>query len=142
MEMRILGLLSIYGSKSSLERIKSVAPIPLGKLGQIGLKRQVPEPDSWCYSSPYYRFHLEKLDEEVRAFLDKHAHLGKALSLHDKAISYALLTLIPVELGDEETFACMLSHETIQTLSHLGVGLEISPEASMPDAPYWTDQPA
>jgi hypothetical protein len=138
--LRILGQFSIFGTKASVGRIASTTPIPEGRIVQIGLARRVPEPDSWCYESPRYRFHQEEIDDEVRDFISVHARLGPALKKADAGLKYAFLTLCPVEQSNEEEFACVLSHETLQALSALGVALQIAPEPVMPDAPYWTER--
>lgn len=135
--MRILGQISIYGTKASLERFASMASIPSGTTKQVGLKRKVPETDSWCYASPWYCFRFENLDEEMCDFLIAHAQLGNALAIPDPERRYAFFTLCPVDQSDDETFACLLSRETLQVLSSLGVAFQIAPESVMPDAPYW-----
>lgn len=135
--LRVLGQISIFGTRAAVERIASIAPIPGGKMTQIGLARKVPEPDSWCYESPRYRFHQETLDPEVRDFLAAHIQLCQALIPPEPGLKYAFFTLCPVEQSYEEEFACVLSNETLQVLSALGVSLQIAPEAVMPDAPYW-----
>lgn len=135
--LRILGQISIYGTKASIDRCASIAPIPGGTVTQIGLARKVPDADSWCYASPWYRFRLDAIDGEVRDFVAAHAQLGDALAVRDAGITYAFFTLCPVEQSDEESLACVLSRETLQALSCLGVGLQIAPASVMPDAPYW-----
>lgn len=135
--LRILGQVSIYGTKASIDQCASIAPIPTGAITQIGLMRKIPDVDSWCYASPWYRFHLDVIDDEVRDFIAAHAQLGDALAVRDAGIAYAFFTLCPVEQSDEESLACVLSRETLQALSRLGVGLQIAPASLMPDAPYW-----
>lgn len=134
---RILGQVSIYGTRSSIDRCASIAPISSGTITQIGHMRKVPDADSWCYASPWYRFHLREIDDEVRDFVAAHSQIGDALAVRDSGITYALLTLCPVEQSDEESFGCVLSRETLHALSCLGVGLQIAPASVMPDAPYW-----
>jgi hypothetical protein len=138
--LRILGQISIFGTKASVERIASATPIPGGKITQIGLARRIPEPDSWCYESPRYRFHQDAIDSEVRDFVAAHARLGQALIEPDAGLKYAFFTLCPVEQSYEEEFACVLSKETLKALSDLGVALQVAPEPVMPDAPYWSDK--
>jgi hypothetical protein len=140
--LRILGQLSLFGTKVSVEGVASLTPIPRGLVKQIGLKRKPPETDHWCYESPLYRFHPETIDEEVRDFAFAHARLGEALANQELGITHAFLTLCPVEQSLEEEFACVLSAETLRAILHLGVGLQIAPAKVMPDAPYWKPQPA
>lgn len=134
---RILGQISIYGRKASIDRCALVAPISGSTITQIGLMRKVPDADSWCYASPWYRFHLDLIDAEVRDFIAAHVQLADALAARDAGIDYAFFTLCPVEQSDEECLACVLDRETLQALSGLGVGLQIAPALVMPDAPYW-----
>lgn len=135
--LRIIGQISIFGTKESIERCASVAPIPFGKTTQIGLKRRVPDADSWCYESPWYCFHLDMIDLEVRDFIVAHSQLRDSLAVRDLGIIYAFFTLCPVGQSFEESFACVFEHETLYALSSLGLGLQIAPASAMPDAPYW-----
>jgi hypothetical protein len=135
--LRILGRVSIYGSKASTERLASLGVIPSGELRQVGQKRAIPDEDSWFYASPWYRFHIDVLDEEANAFLRTHSKLGSSLAVRDSGIRHAIFTLCPVEQTEEEVFAFMLSSETLKLLSNLGLALEVSPAAVMPDAQYW-----
>lgn len=135
--LRILGRISIYGSKASTERLSSLGVIPSGELGQFGQKRGVPEPDSWCYASPWYGFHADALDEETNDFLAAHSKLGPLLALPDDGIRYAMFTLCPVEQSEEEVFAFLLNRGTVELLANLGLALEVSPAAVMPDVRYW-----
>lgn len=135
--LRILGQISIYGTKASIERFVSIAPIPTGKIVQAGLKRTIPEIDSWCYASAWYGFRLDTLDEEVFNFLIAHAQVGHGLATRDPELRYAFLTLCPVNQSADETFAFVLGHETVQALSSLGVSFQIAPESVMPEMPYW-----
>uniref|UniRef100_UPI003342314E hypothetical protein n=1 Tax=Castellaniella defragrans TaxID=75697 RepID=UPI003342314E len=137
--LRILGQISISGTKASIDRCASIARIPRGTIMRTGLARKVPPADSWCYSSPWYRFNFHTMDQEIRSFVMAHAQLGKALAGHDAGITYALFTLCPVEQTFEETFSGLLSRETLQALSCLGVGLEIAPAVLMPDVPCWVE---
>ncbi|MFC5770694.1 hypothetical protein [Thauera sinica] len=137
---RILGQISIYGRKASVDRCALAAPIPGSTITQIGLMRKIPDVDSWCYASPWYRFHLDLIDAEVRDFIAAHAQLAGAFSACDTGIDYAFFTLCPVEQSDEECFACVLDRETLQALSGLGVGLQIAPALVMPDVPYWVGE--
>ena len=135
---RILGIISIYGTKASLAGLVSNSAIPLGTLKQIGTKRKVPDIDSWCYSSPYYRFReIITLDEEVFDFLIAHERLKDYLDINDDGIEYAIFTLCPVDQSYEETFSCLLSQKTLKILVDLGLSLEISPASVMPDVDYW-----
>lgn len=135
--LRILGRISIYGSKASTERLASLGGVPAWELRQVGQKRNVPEPDSWCYASPWYGFHADALDEETSDFLSAHSKLGPLLALPDHGIRYAIFTLCPVEQSEEEVFAFLLNRKTLELLSNLGLALEVSPAAVMPDVRYW-----
>jgi len=48
-----------------------------------------------------------------------------------------MFTLCPVEQSEEEVFAFMLNPGTLKLLSNLGLALEVSPAAVMPEAQYW-----
>lgn len=135
--LRILGRFSLYGSRDSLARIASIVEFPSAVLEQIGQKRRTPEKDSWAYSSPWYRFELNRLDEQVAEFLDLHKGLGDALARSDVGISHAMFTLCPVEQSGEQVFSCLLSHKTISLLSALRLALEISPAPVMPEVEDW-----
>lgn len=135
--LRILGKISIYGTQAGLERLASVAPILDGAIKQVGNSRKVPEIDSWCYASPWYRFRIDTMDEEVRNFLDTNAQLGKVLNSSDTGIEYAVISLCPVGQNEQETFACLFSHETLDVLASIGFALEIAPASVLPNAPYW-----
>lgn len=135
--LRVLGQLSIYGTKASIDRFAAVAPIPSAKITQVGLKRKVPEVDSWCYASPWYRFRIEAIDDEVRNFLLNHRQVGTGLASRDPDLRYAFFTLCPVGQSDDETFGCLFGHETLQALSGLGVSFQIAPESLMPEAAFW-----
>lgn len=136
--LRILGNIEIYGTKASLEQLVSVDPIPNSILKQIGTKRKIPDKDLWCYGSPSYRFReITTLDEEVRDFLIAHERLGDVLAVRDPGIQYAIFTLCPVEQSYEETFACLISCETLQILVRMGLALQIAPASVMPDVDFW-----
>ena len=136
--LRILGNIEIYGTKASLERLISIDPIPNSVLQPIGTKRKVPDTDSWCYGSPSYRFReIITLDEEVRDFLIAHERVGDVLAERDWGIEHAIFTLCPVEQSYEETFACLLSCETLQILVRMGLSLQIAPASIMPDVGFW-----
>ena len=137
MAMQIQGQISTYGTKASIERFTSKAPIQSGTTTQVGFGRKAPEKDSWCYASPWYSFHSDNLDEEVRDFLIAHAQVGDVLASVDPERRFSFFTLSPIGDGDEETFACILSHDTLKALSTIGVDLQIAPATVMPEAPYW-----
>jgi hypothetical protein len=136
--LRILGNIAIYGTKASLDQLISVDPIPNSILEQIGIKRKIPDKDLWCYGSPSYRFReIITLDEEVRDFLIAHERVGNVLANRDSGIEYAFFTLCPVDQSYEETFACLLSCETLRLLVNMGLSLQIAPAAIMPDVDFW-----
>jgi hypothetical protein len=135
--LRILGQLAIYGSKASVERLASVAPMPSWKLEQLGKKKKAPDPDLWSYASPWYRFHDEHLSGECADFLRAHEGLEAGLGTDEPGIRHAMLTLCPVEQNDEEMFACLLDRSTLELLSRLRLALEISPASVMPNVEYW-----
>ena len=136
--LRILGCICIYGSKASLEPLVQTSAIPSGQMMQLGLKRKIPDVDSWIYSSPYYQFHhYEPLDEELHEFIKSNRRIGNFLIPRNHGIEYAHLKITPVEQSFEEIFSCLLSHKTITLLSELGLGLEISPAVVMPEFPFW-----
>jgi hypothetical protein len=138
---RLLGRICIYGTKVSVDKCASIASIPNGTIKQIGLKAKAPPLDAWVYESPLYRFNFDENDHEIRDFLTTHLKVGDALAPRDAGIEYAFLTLIPVVASYEDTFAGIFSCETLRLLANMGLELEISPEALMPDAPYWKDDP-
>jgi hypothetical protein len=136
--LRILGNIEIYGSKASLEQLITVDPIPNSILKQIGTKRKIPDKDSWCYGSPSYRFReIITLDEEVHDFLTAHERLGDVLANRNAGIEYAIFTLCPVDQSYEETFACLLSCETLGLMVNMGLSLQIAPASVMPDVDFW-----
>jgi hypothetical protein len=139
--LHILAEISISGRKSALSTLVENSVIPNGELMQLGLLRKHPPPpaDSWMYSSPYYRFNLEKLDEELYDFLSRHHFLEACKLNENEGIDYPLLTIIPVDKSFEEIFACVLSHKTLLLLSKLGLGLQIAPAMTMPEASFWID---
>ena len=136
--LRILGRISIYGRKASVERLAASGGIPSGEMAQVGQKRGTPEADSWCYASPWYRFHADALDEETSDFLTAHSGLRSSLALSDHGIRYAMFTFCPVEQSEEEVFAFLLNRGTLELLSDLGLALEVSPAAVMPETRYWS----
>lgn len=137
--LRVLGQLAIYGDRSCVERIASAARIPNASLEPVGRKRRIPETDHWCYASPWFRFRLESLDNEVSDFLAAHQSLAGALSASGAGLRFAMLTMCPVERSSEEAFAFLLSNRTLDQLATLHLALEVSPAELMPDAPYWKD---
>lgn len=137
--LRVLGNIQIYGSSSGLEGMVSVAAIPNGDLQQVGTKRKEPDKDSWCYASPWYRFRLDVLDEEVFDFLVAHKKIEAFLKANRKSIEYALFTLCPVNQSHEEIFACLIGNESLGMLSRVGLDLEIAPASVMPEASYWKE---
>lgn len=136
--LRILGQISIFGTKASVERVASDVQIPGGKITQTGLSRRIPDPDSWCYESPRYQFHQETLDDEVRDFATAHARLGKTLCEKVEGLTYAFFTICPVDQSYDEEFSCVLSNHTLRALFNLGVALQIAPSPVMPEVPYWS----
>jgi hypothetical protein len=134
---KLLGRIDIDGTKSSIDKCALVASIPHGIMTQIGLKRKFPKVDTWLYASPWYRFHLDTMDHEVRDFLTSNLQVGDALAVRDAGINYAFFTLCPVEQSDEESFAGVFSLETLKLLANMGLELQIAPASVMPDAPYW-----
>lgn len=135
--LRILGNISIYGSQCDLEKLASTAKIPNSTLRQIGILRKIPDIDSWCYGTQWYRFNFETLDEEIQNFLIAHEQLGIMLPDYDISMDKAVLTLCPVEQSDEEVFSCLLSNDTLHILSRLSLSLQIAPASIMPDVMYW-----
>lgn len=135
--LELLGKIDIHGTKSSIDKCASLASIPNGIIMQIGLKRKIPDVDSWTYESPLYRFRLDAMDYAIRDFLATHFQVGTALAERDAGIEYAFFTLVPVVKNSEDTFAGIFSCETLKLLANMGLELQISPEAIMPDAPYW-----
>ena len=138
--LRLLGQFSFFGSRARIERFAAVASIPGAVIRRVGSKRKIPTADSWCYSSPWYRFRLESIDEELRDYMLAHARLGDALAVPDEEMQYAFFTLCPVDQSSREALACVLSRETLQVLSRLGVAFQIAPASVMPDAPFWREQ--
>jgi len=138
--LRILGRIELYGTKEALARVASVAPIQNGAMIQIGLERKVPDVNHWTYKSPRYQFHLEEIDNEIRAFVIAHSQLGQALPDKHNEITHAFLTITPVEQTEGELFACDLSAETVLAISSLGIGIQIAPAEVMPEAPFWKQE--
>jgi hypothetical protein len=136
-QVRISGRIVVYGTSAGLQRLVAAAPVPNAMHKQLGLKRRVPITDLWSYESPWYRFRFESLDAEVRNFLTAHASIGPILAASTAGISHALFSLCPIAEGDDEVFSGLFEHETIATLGRINLGLEIAPEALMPDVPYW-----
>ncbi|TAL26799.1 MAG: hypothetical protein EPN97_18845 [Alphaproteobacteria bacterium] len=134
---KLLGRIDIDGTKASIDKCALIASIPSGTIKQIGLKRKVPIVDAWLYASPWYRFHLDTMDDEIRDFLTAHSRVGDALAARDAGIAYAFFTLCPVETKDEGSFAGIFSLETLKLLASMGLELQISPATVMPDSPYW-----
>lgn len=134
---RILGQISIYGSKSALDSLHNNQILREGTLKQIGLARKVPDIDYWSYASPWYRFRSEKLDDEIQNFLVANKKLGKAIGDIAPGIRYSFFTLSPVAQNEENLFSCLLSNETLEMLSKLHLALEISPASVKPNGAYW-----
>ena len=131
----------MYGTSDGLRPFATAASLPNGVLEQLGLKRKNPLPDLWSYGTPWYRFRYEVLDSEVRNFLTAHAGLGSMLaSVAGNGLTHALFSLCPVAEQHDETFACILERETIAVLNESRLALEIAPEVSMLDYPFWIDQ--
>lgn len=137
--LRILGKISIFGAKAPLERLLSVEPIPNSVFQQVGALRKVPDIDSWCYGSPWYRFRGDSLEDEIGNFLVAHERLQDLLVVRNIGITHALFTLCPVAQSHEETFSCLFNLETLDKLLLLGLALEIAPASVMPDVPYWLE---
>lgn len=84
-----------------------------------------------------YRFDIEKLDEQLRSFVSRHAALAKPLETNHAGIRYAYLTLCPVDQTPDELFHCVLDPATVQAIGDLGLGVQVAPATAMPDAPPW-----
>lgn len=136
---RILGNISIYGTRSSLEKLVTTAPMPDSSIRQIGSLRKKPDIDSWCYSTQWYCFNADTLDEEVRDFLIAHKKISDVLSTPEIGPGQALFTLSPVGQDSECLFSCILSHQTLCALSSLKLSLQIAPASVMPDVAYWCE---
>ena len=127
--------LAVYGDKPSVERVASFASFSTGTITRTGTMRKIPDPDSWCYSTAWYRFDLDSINEELRDFLFVHGRVRDVTIT--VGITYAFLTLCPVEQSYEHTFACVLERETLEAIWQLGLALQIAPASTMPDAPFW-----
>lgn len=139
--LRILGRITVDGTKAVVERLASTNALPGGEIFQTGLKRRIPDVDCWRYESPLYRFHNgEKLDKELRGFILANARLGEALAESREGVQYAFLTLFPVGQSFEESLSSDLSPETVREIANLGVGFQINPEPIMPYAPFWVSR--
>jgi hypothetical protein len=138
--MRILGEISVYGRKVMVDRLNSYSAIQSGRVIQLGLKRKIPDTDSWVYCSPMYQFNDELLDEQLYEFLLTAKGLEGQLLPDDKEVVNAELCLIPVEQTFEETFYCFLRPKTLSLLSSLGLSLEVEPESVMPEFPLWEER--
>ncbi|MEI6544829.1 MAG: hypothetical protein WCL60_15035 [Methylococcales bacterium] len=132
---RILGQIEVYGSKSDIDLCASIALIEGGVIKQIGLKRKIPDTDSWYYASPLYCFNRNRIDEEIHNFIASCSRIGEGISA--SGIKEAFFTLYPIDQSFDEMLSCVFSNETITLISSLGIGLQIAPEVTMPDAPYW-----
>lgn len=137
--LRILGGISIYGTKSSIEKLVSSGAMPNSSIAQIGSLRKKPDIDSWCYSTQWYSFNADTLDEEVRDFLVAHKKLGKVLEAPEIGRGLALFTLSPVGQDSECLFSCLLSHPTLCALTSLKLSLQIAPASVMPDVAFWCE---
>jgi len=137
--MRVLGTISVYDSKSNIERIASLAKVSSGQIKKLGTKRKEPDVDSWCYSTSWHQFNPSSLDEEIYDFLTAHISLADAITTlaSPSPTIPPCLTLCPVRQNNDEEFSCFLTHRTMQTISRLGLALEISPAEVMPQAPHW-----
>jgi hypothetical protein len=135
--LKLLFQISIYGTKSILTSCASIANLQGGTLSQIGQKRKIPDSDSWCYASPWYRLHFELLDEEIFDYISSNKKIGDALAIHENSVSYAFLTLCPVGQTSKENLACIFTQKTLKSISDIGIDLQIAPASAMPDAPYW-----
>ena len=135
--LRILGQISIFGTKAGIERFISLAPIPNGAITRVGGSRIVPDVDSWCYASPWYRFRGDTLDDEIRHFLITQGYFGSALITCGADITYAFFTLCPIEQNEDEAFSCLLQHETLNALADSALAFQIAPASVMPDVAYW-----
>lgn len=137
--MRILARVSIYGTKKTLGKICVGAPILNGVLEPVGLARKVPDLDSWCYASPWYRFHHDKIDEELGDFLTVNVGLEDFVATDGKGIVAGVVSLCPVGEGFEERFACVLTQRTLRLLLRTGLDFEVAPASVMPEVPYWRE---
>ena len=135
--MRILGKITFFGTKTSLDLLASSAPFTNSVFEQVGALRKVPDLDSWCYGTPWYRFRFEQLDEDVRRFLLAHETLLGTSIFRDAEIKYSIFTLSPITQNPDEAFSCFFDTKTLEKLLVLGLALEIAPASVMPDAPYW-----
>ncbi len=134
---RLMGRIEIYGTKFSVDRRELVASIPDGTMTQTGSKFKVSEEDSWIYVSPWYHFHINTMDDEIRDFLTAHESIGEVLASCNAGIEHAFFTLCPVEQSDQAIFAGVFSNDTLKTLTKMGLDLQIAPATMMPDALYW-----
>lgn len=137
---RLLGRIEVYGTKASLDNFVSLAPMPNWELAQIGLKKKIPELDAWTYSSPFYRFDVQTSDEDIYDFIAAHGKIGDALKERYSDIEYAFFTLVPVIESYEDSFAGIFSCKTLALLSNMRLELQISPEATMPAAEWWSSR--
>lgn len=135
--LRVFGRISLFGTKEIIDVIASYVSHLPGEVVQVGLKRNVPETNRWCWESPLYRFDLDDMDNDVRSFVMAYAPLGVAIEESGQGLTHAFLTLCPVEQSAEELFACVLGVDTVRAISGLGIGIQISPASVMPDASFW-----
>lgn len=139
--LRILAKISIYGSKAALGPLMEAALIQDGKIKQVGTSRKKPELDSWSYSSPWYEFHVDEIDNEIHDFLVAHERLGAFLCASNgrcvSGMEYAVLSLCPVGQNAQEYFSCFFGREILGALLQSGLALEIAPASTLPEAQYW-----
>jgi hypothetical protein len=135
--MRILARISIFGRKAVIDEIASLAGIRNGEIMQCGLLRKPPLIDSWHYSTTWFRFNFNHLDEEMLSFLDAHSVLEHVLPPRSREVEYAQVTLCPVGQTYEHELSFYLKPETLRRLCRMGLALELAPAVRMPDAPYW-----
>lgn len=135
--LRILGCISVNGTKNNLEEFSLIARVMDASITQIGLKLKKPPMDYWIYSSPWYQFSHDMLDDEIQDFVIENSNFGIAVKKYHSELIYPLLTLCPTDMDEDEDFSCLLSQKTIENISNIGVGLQISPALVMPISPFW-----
>ncbi len=134
--MRLLGRIIVFGAEKPLRQFLAISQIPDGKMEICGAKRKIAVPDLWLYSSPWYAFAPETLDEDLRSFITANWNGSLDLSQY-QGIEFAALCLCPVGQDDAGGLATLFSPHTLKALCQAQLSLEIAPALVMPEVMAW-----
>ena len=136
--MRILARIVVYGTKSEVEDLLSINNISNWQVMQLGLRRKIPDIDSWCASSERYEFDFYALSDQLLEFLQANENTNNNLYFGARnKINESLLSICVTDQDGKEKFSTIFDNSLLYKISKLGLSLEISHEELMPKFPRW-----